>query len=1429
MPLGDRAYNILPLLLSDERLAQGDIAFVGHSYGGLILEQLLRVAQDRSAAEPDIAAFVQRVSRIAFLGTPHRGADLATWAGMLRSLIRLSPATKGLTRNDPNLRELNLWFRRYASANGIAITTLIETKKTLGFLVVPPDSADPGLPSDPIPLDADHFGIAAPASRKSEAYVHIKSFLEASTTRERVEQTLTGNAWASDFSAPMPLPIVDAEAERRLTRLRKSRFFGSARPAEQALRLAADLSTGDLALASAITKARGIAWCARLLLGKPGHAEGPELVRTARRLADTEEVSLAEAFEQSYAGDLEGALFKLSQIKSPAARAAAFIAIKNDTNEGEALGWLGKSGLTLGDLDSDGRLFVVAAQLKSSLFTDALASCTVLEPSDFERTPALWIVAANAHLASVVPRELATVILSQPPFVMGEVSLADDDASLEIRRKARCLYQQAAVAANELDFRETGCDASDRALLLSLRDPNDRAAAINDLEHSMRSPEHSLRRLPIALQFGLKIDLDTVEEEIDRQVTLSANGSPDPTLARLAIIQTKPPKERAKYIQRHRHELLKHLNVAFIAGIETQSLVASGQLPLAKDRLEELANHNVPDELLARLSQLIAEADSDRTAVREKRFIATKKLTDLILLVEALEGAHDWARLATYAALLFQRTNDLPNCQLYARSLFETGRFDEVVDFLDGHAGLLARSDQLQSTLAWSLYNLGDVNRCLDVLSRLREHRDSPEDRILAVNLAVASGDWYSLGSFVEREWDRREHRSAEELLRAGQIAQQLTSARGAALIAAAAAKASDDAHVLLGCYSAAVAAGWEDEATFEWLERAATLSDSGGPVQRLTLQDLVERHPDWQRRETEVWDQLNAGLVPMCAGARMLNRSLAEFLMLPALANLATIDPRRRTLLYSYSGARGVSSGMPDSIAIDPTALLIAGTFGLLEPIVRAVGRVVVPHSTLGWLFEERQRIQFHQPSRVTHAREIRRLLDSGLLRQIEPTAPSDDNLASEVGAELACLFTEASAEWGPEHRQRRVVTSAPIHRVRSLMEEEADIGAYKTYVCGCLAVVDALAQKGRLTKAEEHRARTFLTQRETPWPDSSAIAAGSVLYMDSVSLSYFQHLRLLSKFEASGFSVMISPNEIAAADRLIECDALAERATAVIEHIRAVLSSGIANGKVRLAPILRGDDVGDGVLGHPAIDTIRVAWLADAAVVDDRYFNQHSNVSHGSGASTQIYTTYDLLSALELEEDQHTDYLSRMRSAGVAFVPVDRDELSALLSRATVVDGALVENAELKALRESLQLCRMSNGLTLPKEASWFDNLVRVLIDTIRSQWHEGSDTTTAAARCTWLLELLSIRGWSHRYVGELGRGSSQVRFRTLLVGLMAFRTEAPTELRLAYWEWLDRALLDGVRETQSELFTAAIQEASHLIRNIVTSLREAEGDGD
>jgi hypothetical protein len=80
------------------------------------------------------------------------------------------------------------------------------------------------------------------------------------------------------------------------------------------------------------------------------------------------------------------------------------------------------------------------------------------------------------------------------------------------------------------------------------------------------------------------------------------------------------------------------------------------------------------------------------------------------------------------------------------------------------------------------------------------------------VNLAISSGDWTSLGAFVEQEWERRADRTSKGLLRAAKLAHHLGSARAKELILEAASKADSDPAVLMGCYSAAVRAGWEGE-----------------------------------------------------------------------------------------------------------------------------------------------------------------------------------------------------------------------------------------------------------------------------------------------------------------------------------------------------------------------------------------------------------------------------------------------------------------------------------------------------------------------------------------------------------------------------------------------------------------------------------------
>ena len=59
-----------------------------------------------------------------------------------------------------HLRDLNLWYRRWARERKIDHLILTETKTTSMFgMIVKPDSSDPGLLSDPIPIDSDHITI----------------------------------------------------------------------------------------------------------------------------------------------------------------------------------------------------------------------------------------------------------------------------------------------------------------------------------------------------------------------------------------------------------------------------------------------------------------------------------------------------------------------------------------------------------------------------------------------------------------------------------------------------------------------------------------------------------------------------------------------------------------------------------------------------------------------------------------------------------------------------------------------------------------------------------------------------------------------------------------------------------------------------------------------------------------------------------------------------------------------------------------------------------------------------------------------------------------------------------------------------------------------------------------------------------------------
>lgn len=174
MPLSDRAKNVLATLdgiLSTPR----PILFVCHSYGGLLVKQMLNSALHTWAIYRPLAS---RIKGVVFLGTPNTGSSVANYFDIMGKIIRTSEAIEELRVNEAAIRELNDWFRNFAS-EGLEILVFAEDLKTGPFIVVDVTSADPHWPSVPVHVvDANHTELAKPRSPGDLRVTQTKKLIE---------------------------------------------------------------------------------------------------------------------------------------------------------------------------------------------------------------------------------------------------------------------------------------------------------------------------------------------------------------------------------------------------------------------------------------------------------------------------------------------------------------------------------------------------------------------------------------------------------------------------------------------------------------------------------------------------------------------------------------------------------------------------------------------------------------------------------------------------------------------------------------------------------------------------------------------------------------------------------------------------------------------------------------------------------------------------------------------------------------------------------------------------------------------------------------------------------------------------------------------------------------------------------------------------
>ena len=1249
---------------------------------------------------------------------------------------------------------------------------------------------------------------------------------EAKVMENRLSASLD-NVPPNMFHHPdFPTELVDQKIKDETDIIRKSRFFEDFDRTGSSLVLARKLVEGELSGGTGTVRCQALSWCVRILSRTKELDKAEKYLEYAKKLGTCQEIDIADAFISSQKGDRKAALSSLANLDSPMSRSAALMIIVNHDGPQGAIDWLKTVSIDATDLDPDGKRFLLGCQLELADWEAAQKSLDALTGDDFRDAPVLHHMVAITHLLKAVHTELRAIVRDQPPFEAAEFPLDSGPAGIEARRLAHRSFIDAAEAARQL-----GCPLAEKiddeyALWLELTDPDPDKCAEGKkrLESKLRDPKTDLCLVRFGLQFGIKLDNKLVEQEIERQIALNGEITFDAALARFALaFKQKAPEDAVNYIIRYHNELVSHIDKKMILSLQIELFSQIGQLDKANKCLDILLEEGLSEAEEGRLRGRIAEAEgTDPVEGLKEQFKKTDSLLDLENLVDELGARDDWEGLCEYSEILFERTRALPAAEKFASTLHKTQKNERLIEFLDSNKTIVGQSDKLQMLYCWTLYLEGDLLKTRSELAKLSSDWDDATYRTLQVNLAVSLGAWNSLSEFVAKECNEKVKRDAKELIRAARLALHLDSIPHAKeLILAAVERGQDDADVLGTAYFLATNAGWEDQETTQWMYKAAALSGNDGPIWQMPLKEIWDQKQEWDRRESEISQQLRRGEIPMFLAAHSLNRSLSDLMLFPALANLAENDLRKKGAIPAYSGQRqSLSLDTSMQIGIDATALLTLSFLDLLDEALDAFDTVHIPHSTLGWLFDEKQRVAFHQPSRIREAHQIRDLLATGALEKFSPSTVSDSDLSEQVGEELALFIAEAEKERNEDNSKHIVVQPSPVHRIGSLMEEEADLTAYSTVLSSCQSVVDRL--RGRITASEEQKARAYLQLHEKPWLNQPEIADGAILYLDDVAIQYFLHLGILEKLQAAGFKSVVSPRAVSETDQLISYERISGESKDAIERIRSAINLRIESGKIKVGRLTNADpSVDRSISEHPAATLFHSAKYYDAIITDDRFFNQHANFSDND-IPKHIFSTLDLIDSLVSTGVKTTgerlEYRTRLRQAGYFFVPVSEDELAHPLETSTVKNGRVDETAELKAIRENILCVRMSTWLQIPKEFPWLNTSLIEFSRVIKSLWKADADFSSTRARSDWLMNQIDIRGWAHSFGKENGDNIAKTGRGGYLLLLLTPPANVSREVQDEYWNWVQEKILDPIKEQYSDLYSWIIEEQRKLVAKII-----------
>jgi len=326
-----------------------------------------------------------------------------------------------------------------------------------------------------------------------------------------------------------------------------------------------------------------------------------------------------------------------------------------------------------------------------------------------------------------------------------------------------------------------------------------------------------------------------------------------------------------------------------------------------------------------------------------------------------------------------------------------------------------------------------------------------------------------------------------------------------------------------------------------------------------------------------------------------------------------------------------------------------------------------------------------------------------------------------------------------------------------------------------------------------------------------------------------------MLDKFKNTKLSVIVHKSEFENFKKLRNFDSTIREADIKIEEIRNKFIAGIQSGKVAFSSMqisILGTEKNRDETVKPIEEFFQTLSVSDAALVDDRFMNKHSNITIDD-KSIPIYTSLDFIDTLYdnkvITKDKKFACRAKLREAGFGLVPISIDELNHHLAKSSIVDGILRPTKELKLIKENLSLLKINRLIKLPRDADWLHNLLQNLASALKLQWTFDISTDIRCARSNWLYGLLDFRGWSHcmdirsedgmAYIGEI------IRANALLIAPEGLIQEVKNQ----YNEWLEDRVLSPLNNSDMVSYVDLVESIKYRVEAIASEDLLEGGSGE